>query len=333
MMALGWIVALAGAQVSPAAGSQLVPTIYEAGHFYATPETTDGHRLRLMVDTGGGGGNLGLYWFDLRTAQPLHLATRTCSLPEEGATLTVADPPAYKPGRSLPPPLPGACGVSVLIQNASGTSDDGQLGASYFKGRVWTFDYPGQHLILESKDWKPGNDVRHTAMHFKQYSPESMGSYPRVTMVVDGQPVDMLLDTGATAHPTTTGKQASNTSTVNGFGVTSYIAKSVLERWHKAHPDWRIVQNGDDLNPKVKTRLIEVPAVDIAGWRVGPVWFTEQPDNAYHVYMAQWMDKPIDGALGGNVFAHFVMTLDYPSTTAYFRCVTGCKPFTPPPAP
>jgi len=46
------------------------------------------------------------------------------------------------------------------------------------------------------------------------------------------------------------------------------------------------------------------------------------------------MDKQIEGSVGANVFEHFVMTLDYPRETAWFRCVTGCKAITtPPPAP
>jgi hypothetical protein len=42
--------------------------------------------------------------------------------------------------------------------------------------------------------------------------------------------------------------------------------------------------------------------------------------------MAQMMDKSTEGAVGGNVFRHFVMTIDYPGEAAYFRCVSGCKP-------
>lgn len=136
----------------------------------------------------------------------------------------------------------------------------------------------------------------------------------------------MLLDTGATAHPTAAGKGVSGTPTVNGFGVTSYIDHSVFERWHKVHPDWRVVDKGDDLLGAERImRLIEVPKVEIAGWTVGPVWFTERPDRSFRDYMSSMMDKPVDGAVGGNVFRHFVMTIDYPHAKAHFRCVRGCK--------
>lgn len=323
MVGVGWIVVVAGAGAFASGGSQLLPTSYEAGHFYATPETAAGQKLRLLVDTGGGG-TAGLYWISTDAARRLGLATHTCAL--QGFDLNAGSLPAYKPGHGLPAPLPGPCGPALIVQNTQ-AAGDGQVGGTYLMGRTWTFDYPAQQLRLESAAWQPDASMRPTSLGFlRNAQGEAATAFARITIHVDGQPTEMLLDTGATAHPTVAGKQASHTPTVNGYGVTSYITTSIFEHWHKAHPAWRIVQNGDDLHPKTKSRLIEVPAIDIAGWRTGPVWFTEQPDAAYHVYMAQWMDKPVDGALGGNVFDHFVMTIDYPHATAYFRCVIGCMP-------
>jgi hypothetical protein len=47
-----WMAALA---LAGATSAQTIPTHYEAGHFYATPQTVDGSSLRLLVETGGGG--------------------------------------------------------------------------------------------------------------------------------------------------------------------------------------------------------------------------------------------------------------------------------------
>ncbi len=47
-----WMAALALAGAAP---TQTVPTQYEAGHFFATPQTRAGPSLRLLVDIGGGG--------------------------------------------------------------------------------------------------------------------------------------------------------------------------------------------------------------------------------------------------------------------------------------
>jgi hypothetical protein len=240
----------------------------------------------------------------------------------------VAKLPAFMPGHGLPAP-DSPCGRVVLVNpqiEPDTLNGDGQLGAGYLPGHEWTFDYPARRLTLEGSDWRPDPSARAAVLGFpRDARGEPETGFARITIRVDGQPLDMLLDTGATAHPTAAGKKASGTPTVNGDGVTSYIATSMVDRWHAAHPDWRVVEKGDDLRPSRPTRIIEAPVVEVAGWKVGPVWFTEQPDRAYHVYMASMMDKPVEGALGANVFQHFAMTIDYPGAKAYCRCVAGCE--------
>lgn len=335
---LATALASAPAAAAPAA-AQVLPTVYEAGHFYAVPETMQGQRLRLVVDTGGGGG-LGMYWITAQAAARLHLKTRTCKLGDDA--VTVADLPEYQPGRGLPPPSPGPCGKAAMVQDVPAgygwnAHDEGQFSGSYLYAQgIWTFDYPEERLTLQGRPWRP--DAAAHAVHLG-FQRDSHGraphGYARITIRVDGQPLDMLLDTGATAHPTTEGERASGVPTVDGLGVTSYVAASVFERWRKAHPGWRVVANGDAaLGLKRPTPLIEVPRVEIAGWSVGPVWFTERPDPAFHGMMSSMMDRQVEGAVGGNVFEHFVMTIDYPHATAYFHCVRGCRPAAiPPPAP
>src|SRR3546814_5751462 len=65
--------------------------------------------------------------------------------------------------------------------------------------------------------------------------------------------------------------------------------------------------------------MIQVPAVEIAGYRTGPAWFSARPDKAFHEYMAQWMDQPVDGALGGETFRGFRITVNYRAETAVFE--------------
>jgi hypothetical protein len=308
---------------------QVLPTIYEAGHFYAVPETTSGQSLKLLVDTGGGGRGH-LYWISAAAAQRLSLKTSTCQA--HGAAISVAAAPSFMPGRGLPSASDPCRGILVLQQGMPGV--DGMLGSPYLDGRIWTFDYPAQRLVLEAASWHPDPASRTAPLAFqKNAAGEAVLAFPRIVIKVDGQPLDMLLDTGATAHPTEAGSKAAGTPTVDGIGVTSYITSGQLERWHRAHPDWRVVDRGDDLLPKLQARLIEVPRLEIAGWTVGPAWFTERPDASFHDTMASLMDRAPEGAVGGNVLQHFAMTLDYPKATAYFRCGDGCVPATPPPAP
>jgi hypothetical protein len=56
--------------VASAQAATVVPTVYEAGHFFATPTLANGQVLRLLVDTGGGGIN---YWLQESTAARLGL--------------------------------------------------------------------------------------------------------------------------------------------------------------------------------------------------------------------------------------------------------------------
>ncbi len=313
-----WMAALALAGSTPA---QTIPTQYEAGHFFAAPQTAAGQSLRLLVDTGGGG-MAGMYWLSAPAAQRLGLKTGTCSI--EGGSLTVAPAPAYKSSHGLPAAI-GPCPGKLMV-NPGPYTYDGQLGAAYLGTRVWTFDYPGRQLIVEGGDWHPDPAAHHTPLGFqKNKQGKVVQHFPRIVVRIGGEPLNMLLDTGATAHPTASGKRAAGTETVHGFGVTSYITTSMLDRWHKAHPAWTVVENGDDLfAPHFVARLIRVPAIDIAGWSVGPVWFTERPDAGFHETMDEIMDEPPVGAIGGNVFDRFTLTMDYPHATAWFRCVRDC---------
>jgi len=311
---------------APADTAQVIPTVYEAGHFFAVPETRDGQRLKLLVDTGGGGSS-GMYWFAKATAERLHLPTNDCALGD--THVQVARLPDYQPRRALPPPIDGPCGAALLVVSLPANQHlEGQLGGAYLSGRIWTFDYPARRMALESPSWRPASAAHGTKLGF-QYNDagKQTTGFARLSIVVDGETLDMLLDTGATAAPTPSAAKISGTPTVQGQGVTSYITTGKLDQWHKKHPDWRVLEQADTLVPHPSVqRIIEVPKVQIAGWSIGPVWFTERPDKAFHEYMAQMMDKPTEGAVGGNVFQHFAMTIDYPREMAYFRCVKGCAP-------
>lgn len=303
---------------------QVLPTVFEAGHFFAVPETRDGQKLRLLVDTGGGGGG-GMYWIEQKAAQRLQLKPIACNV--DGQQLPVFQLPEYRVGFGLPSPFKAPCGAGLMVFPQSGYNYDGQLGAGYLSRHIWSFDYPGHRLVSEGGGWRPDPAAHRTPLGFPHETDGTLASgFPRITIRVDGQPLDMLLDTGASSYPTPDAARISGTPTVEGEGVTSYITTGMLERWHKAHPDWRIVENADyKVAARPLKRIIEVPEVEIAGWSVGPVWFTEQPDHAFHEYMAKMMDKPTEGAVGGNVFRHFVMTIDYPHEAAYFRCAVECK--------
>ena len=140
---------------------------------------------------------------------------------------------------------------------------------------------------------------------------ERGSDFPAVTLMIDGEPVPLLFDTGATAFPTPAGLTAQHIPTVKGEGVTSYIIKSVFEKWHAHHPEWRMIEKGDSLIQG--TRLIEVPEITLGTQRVGPVWFTERPDRNFGPErMSLWMGQTVVGAAGANIYGRFRITIDYP---------------------
>lgn len=313
------ISALAETYARPMPGDVVIPTVYESGHFYATPTLNTGKTMRMLLDTGGGA--VPSYWINKFQADAMSLTTDGyCEMDGQRYALTH---PKFRSGEGLPR-FSGPCNGVLIISSSNETRADGQLVPFYFSHGVWTYDYPGKKVILRAKSWTTTVDAHKTELGFRT-SPGLVFGWPRVVLTVDGQAFDMLLDTGATAHPTPEGLKASGMSTTAGLGVTSYITKSTMDAWRKKHPDWVVIEQGDDLFPKRVFPIIRVPKVQIAGWELGPIWFTERPDSAFHGMMASLMDRSPDGAVGANIFEHFRMTIDYPQRTAWFECVSACK--------
>lgn len=132
---------------------------------------------------------------------------------------------------------------------------------------------------------------------------------------MDGEPLDLLLDTGAHVLLST----AAAAALADGRAAaraTSFITAGVFARWHARHPEWRVLEGADS---GLGQAMIEVPALTVAGWPVGPIWFTRRADADFHDFMSRWTDRPVTGALGGNALKGFRVTLDYPGRRAAFE--------------
>lgn len=187
--------------------ARVIPTVYKAGHFYAVPQTKEGQKLRLIVDTGGGGG-AGMYWITKSAAARLGIKTRTCKVGD--ASISVASVPHYKPKQSLPPPLESRspCGNTLVVGPKHYSDRDGQLGAGYLPGRVWTFNYPDRRLVVEGSSWQPNPRAQATKLGFMRNAKGELATgFARITIQVAGQKINMLLDTGTTARPTKAGEK------------------------------------------------------------------------------------------------------------------------------
>lgn len=318
------LVAMLGS-ITATHAATIVPTVYEAGHFFATPTLVNGRTLRLLVDTGGGGIN---YWLQQGTATTLGLRKVTCP---ELADAPLVAAPDYLPNKGLPRPKTYCGAIGALVPEDGGGTLEGMIGSSYLPDHIWTFDYPNRVLSIEAPNWTAPNDSHALHMGLPAVRKgQARQSFPRITITVAGQDIDMLLDTGATARPTKAGIEVMHTSVVNGEGTTSYATASVIKRWHEAHPDWTVLDKADELfGPRHVMRAIRVPSVQIGGWAVGPVWFVERPDANFEQGMSSMMDGKVHGAIGANVLSSFRMTLDYGHATAWLSCIEQCQVSTP----
>jgi hypothetical protein len=133
---------------------------------------------------------------------------------------------------------------------------------------------------------------------------------------IDGQAVDSLFDTGATVRLTSEAIKSIGDNRPSER-ATSFVAAHLFDRWRRDHPGWRVI---DEAEQDSKLPIIEAPIIEVAGFKVGPAWFTRRPDANYQ-WMSSFTDQPILASIGGNVLKSFRVTVDYPAGVAYFEHV------------
>jgi hypothetical protein len=318
MRSLAWLALLAASPlfaaepaIEPAAGPPLpytLPATMEYHRFFVQPQAPDGQVLRLFTDTGGGM-NL-----TTRGADKLGLAydaDKNIGSPQEPVFGTTSWP-AYA-GPWIPPPKSGD--VELAIMPAPAWMHDGMLGTAWFGDRTWEWDYRAGTLRLLADGALPDAEPAHVVKLGFQRGDDGRHTthFPRIPARVDGEALQFLFDTGATFRLDEAAAARLGDASVRER-AGNFITREVMQRWRERHPDWPAIDKGD-----AGMAMIQVPAVEIAGFRTGPAWFSARPDAAFHEYMAQWMDQPVDGALGGEAFRGFRITVDYASGTAVFE--------------
>lgn len=298
---------LTACSASPPELAVELPARFEASRIFVDVAVRGGDTLHLYTDTGGG---IFIYG---------HAADRVDWNDSAGVRLREIVLDKY-----FPEPL-GAPDHQIPIFRPDDHPDlafgDGILGQAWFADRIWTFDYPLHRLVMHAYATPLERGGETIQLGFRTDSAGARAiSFPRMTVLVDGESLDMLFDTGATVRLAEEARQLLGRGAPAVQG-TSFITSEVLSRWRARHPDWRVIPNADESVDGMA--MILVPEVSIGGHAVGPVWFTERPDANFHEFMSRWMDRRVDGALGGNVFRFFRITVDYPSALARFARATG----------
>lgn len=297
------------------AGETVMPTTMDQDRFFAVPVIEGGEAMRWLTDTGGG-----VFLFD-DAALRLKLSVSGVNLAEYKGM--AAQFPKFEEGKAIPTPrtegdvIPIAPGP-VRMRLSWLTKDiDGIMGQGWFGDRVWTLDYPGRKLLYHETDKPtPSEKMRKLPLGFRlNEKGDRSSNYPRIEVSIGGKTLDVLLASGATVALTAEALKAIDEGGP-AIRATSLVSTTIFEEWQKEHPQWRVVQNAEEGSGEP---LIEVPEVTIAGFAVGPVWFTRRPDDNFSEHFSNWTDKPVHGAIGGNVLKHFRILLDYPRAAAWLE--------------
>ncbi len=266
--------------------------------------------MTFYTDTGGGG-----MFIEPATVKRLGLSVRKRMA--DNTEYEVVTFPQFRPNAYIPA---GKKSNDLFLIAGRDESRDGFLGQSWFADRVWKFDYIERQLAFhEAGNLSQPLDNHCCLLGFLTNDQgEKQNSFARIQATIDGDRLDFLFDTGATVSltETSTNRYLNGGESEQKLRGASFIANSIFETWTARHPDWLVIDHADAY---MNESIIEVPVVRIAGYDVGPVWFTKRPDHNFHNYMSQWMDKRVDGALGGSLFKYFSITIDYPNSFACFK--------------
>lgn len=299
-----------------AVSGRTVPAVFLGDRVFVGLRLANRETLLLYTDTGGG--EIAVY---PEAAKRLALSVDTTHWSEGGnqgvvlwALLPKTPPDGLFPSfegrdanKSIDLPI---MDMGTPPGEEPGYTWGGRLGSMWFGGRVWTLDYPGHRFLFsDSTATGPAPPACWAPLGFQTDSTgRRVNNFPRVTAVVAGDSIQFLLDTGARTILTDSAWSALDDGRPQ-HRAASFITKSRFDQWHDSHPQWRVLPRAQvgDTSP-----MIEVPAIEVAGRKFGPVWFTERPDHNFRDFMSQYMDRPIEGALGGSAWRSVTLVIDYP---------------------
>lgn len=294
--------------------SKTLPVDFVDNRIIVQPVTKNGKTLNILTDTGGG------LILSLDATQRANLPISIEII--DSKEIQAVDLPEFIESRWIPPLSGQYRKMRVFSGDFVGEAGflqevDGLLGQAWFGNRIWTFDYLKKEMLYhELLDYTHMDQTHSVKLWFqKDDKGNQTNHFPRIQASVDGEILDFLFDTGATIRLSENGFIHLNEHGGRHIG-TCFITENKFNQWKEHHPDWRIIENAEE---DTDFPIIEVPEVTIAGYAVGPVWFTYRNNSSFHWYMAQMMDKEVEGALGGSLFQYFKITVDYPNGTAYFE--------------
>ncbi|HET7577960.1 MAG TPA: hypothetical protein VFK33_01675 [Bacillales bacterium] len=284
-----------------------LPVKFRNDRIFLYPVTENGDRLAFYTDTGGGG-----MFIEPDIAEQLNLPVVRKEIAKDEEHLFVSFP-NFQENTAIPPGFQS----DELLLLSDIPWGQGFLGQSWFADRIWKLDYLEKKMSYSQNgtDYDK-NGYRSIPIGFQHDDfGNRQASFPRVQAKIDGESLDFLFDTGATVYLTEAALETFGNEKEE-FQGTSFITQSQFDKWRTHHPEWPVIEHADRYENQA---MIQVSEVEVAGYKIGPVWFTRRPDSNFHEYMSKVMDKRIDGALGGSVFKYFSIIIDYPNAVVHFN--------------
>lgn len=188
------------------------------------------------------------------------------------------------------------------------------IGQYFFIDHSWTFDYPNGKIYINTPLSPDGayKNMQHVGFK-KDGAGRKIAGLPSIKIEVDGQELDVLFDTGSSLLLSKSAQAELNTDKKTIAG--SFIAKSVFDKWHKQHPDWRIIEKGDITG----AALIQVPAITVGATTTGPEWFAMREDSDWPADMITSANTKVQGTVGGGLLKDYKVIIDYNSELAAFE--------------
>ena len=307
---------LNGSAQNKSEGVLLPSQFIDGARFYVKIATVNGDTLLGFADTGGGFTAL---FPDAAERNNLSKDLKTLSIGNQEIQYILFDdlvsdkrippiePTSYIPIKESLFLVPG---LKILGEQGAlllkAIPQDIFLGQHFFMGKAWTIDYIHQKLWVNTPiDKNQAQNLNIQSLGFKKNEKgNKLFGHPSMKVVIDGDTLDMLFDSGASFILSDTGKMQMNTS--NSSMAGSFIAKSIYTKWLSRHPGWKVYKNAD-----MNTDIIEVPSVNLGSYSVGPVLFSVRPDEAWSKNMISSMDKIVKGAIGGSALKYLIVKIDY----------------------
>lgn len=189
--------------------------------------------------------------------------------------------------------------AKYVEQYYHGLSLDGALGSD------WLQDHP----ILVSFDPKSKRKARTYTIPLKIVSRRSVDAY--VSGNAGGEPVTLLVDSGAIAWVPASGSGRGSPRSVN------FVSSATYDAWRSRHPTWPVQVNAFAVVRESgridRAPAIFVPSLVISGVDLGPQAFVERLDSSTYDMIERSDGVKVQGDLGFVSFRGFEITLDYPA--------------------